>query len=238
MPDNKLEIITGLHNIGIFADLSVVAIEALAQTCQIKHYAKGQTILYAEEDSTDMYCVLSGSVRVLNYSLSGREIVYDDIHTGGIFGEICAIDGLGRSAHVTAIEPVQVAEFRREVFLETLESYPQVAIGLARHLVTIIRAAGRRIIDTSTKSSRLRLLSEILAMAKQQDAGDDNEVALPDFPTHRDLAGKIGCTRETVTRLLQALSEEGLISRNRTPIHLPNIARLKQALAMELPKEL
>ena len=235
MPNNELEIIAHLHNVAIFSDLSTAAVQVLANNCDVKAYDKGEMILYAEENSTDMYCILSGAVRVLNYSLSGREIVYDDVCAGGIFGEICALDGLGRSAHVTAIEPVQVARFQRKIFLETLESYPQVAISLSRHLAAIIRAAGRRIIDTSTKSSRLRLLMEILAMSDAQGGRNAQQMVLDKFPTHRDLAGKIGCTRETVTRLLQALNEEGLIFRDGTQFHLPDIAALRKALEIEQP---
>lgn len=237
MPDSTLEVISKLHGIGIFADLSLTAIEALAKNCQIKQYTKGQTILHAEEETTDMYCVLSGTVRVSNYALSGREIVYDDIHAGGIFGEICAIDGLGRSAQVAAIEPVRVAEIRRKVFLETLESYPQVAIALAQHLVAIIRVSGQRIIDTSTKSSRLRLLSAILNMADEKGRVENGHIVITGFPTHRDLAGKIGCTRETVTRLLQALGEEGLITRETATLSIPDIQALREALALEQSNE-
>ena len=235
MPNNESGVIAYLHNVAIFADLSITAVQDLANNCDMKSYEKGEMILYAEENSTDMYCILSGAVRVLNYSLSGREIVYDDICAGGIFGEICALDGLGRSAHVIAIEPVQVARFQRSVFIETLESYPQVAIALSRHLAAIIRAAGRRIIDTSTKSSRLRLLMEILTMSDAQGGRNAQQMVLGKFPTHRDLAGKIGCTRETVTRILQSLGEEGLILRDGTNFYLPDIAALRKALEIEQP---
>ena len=46
----------------------------------------------------DVYVVIHGKVRVVNYSVSGREIVFDELAPGSFFGEISAIDGQPRSA--------------------------------------------------------------------------------------------------------------------------------------------
>lgn len=50
-------------------------------------------------DARDVYFIASGSVRVVNWSYSGREVSFEDVPAGGTtFGELAAIGGAPRSA--------------------------------------------------------------------------------------------------------------------------------------------
>ena len=56
-----------------------------------------------------MFFIIQGTVRVVNYSLSGREITLDDLPEGYYFGELAALDGAPRSASVMALSDCLVA---------------------------------------------------------------------------------------------------------------------------------
>ena len=62
-----------------------------------------EQIIDRESESRDVYFIVEGRVRVLNYSMSGREITFDEAGPGGYFGELAAIDGQPRSANVIAL---------------------------------------------------------------------------------------------------------------------------------------
>ena len=82
-------------------------ISVTARDCGWKAYGAHEQIIDRQSETKDVFFVVEGKVRVVNYSVSGREITLDDIEAGGHFGELAAIDGLPRSASVT-VRPNQL----------------------------------------------------------------------------------------------------------------------------------
>ena len=83
-----------------------------------KTFQTGQEILNREDQNSDILFVHKGKVRIVIYTLSGREVTLDDIEAGGFFGEMAAIDKEPRSASVVALEPSEIAFLSAEKFEE------------------------------------------------------------------------------------------------------------------------
>jgi CRP/FNR family cyclic AMP-dependent transcriptional regulator len=98
-----------LAGIELLAELTEAERQSLEKACAWRSYPAHEQIIDRHSDSRDIFFVVSGRVRVVNYSLSGREISFDDIETGGYFGELAAIDGQPRSANVVALNTTTVA---------------------------------------------------------------------------------------------------------------------------------
>jgi CRP/FNR family cyclic AMP-dependent transcriptional regulator len=98
-----------LSNILLLQSLSAIELAEFAQKCSWTQHKSGVEIIDRTSESREMYFVVSGRVRVVNYSLSGREVAYAILEEGSYFGEIAAIDGQPRSAHVISMEPVILA---------------------------------------------------------------------------------------------------------------------------------
>jgi CRP-like cAMP-binding protein len=58
---------------------------------------------------------------------------------GACFGELALIDGAPRSATVTSLEQVTVAELPRAAFLRLLQNEPRTAVPMIGGLVALIR---------------------------------------------------------------------------------------------------
>ena len=93
-----------LRGIPLLADLGELERQRYESVCSWRSYQPDQEIIGRESDSTDVFFVVAGTVRVVNYSFSGREISYEDMEGGQLFGELAAIDGRPRSASVLAME--------------------------------------------------------------------------------------------------------------------------------------
>ena len=85
-----------LQDIRLLSELDPDEVGVVEQKCSWRTYSAGEQIIDQHSDSRDIYFVTSGRVRVVNYSLSGREITFDDLEPGSHFGELAAIDGLPR----------------------------------------------------------------------------------------------------------------------------------------------
>src|SRR5690349_15679605 len=79
--------------------------EAIERRCAWRRWREGEQIIDRETLSNEVYFVVSGRVRVVDYDETGRrEIIFDEIGPGGLFGELAALDGEPRSANIVASE--------------------------------------------------------------------------------------------------------------------------------------
>jgi len=111
-----------LSGIDLLSDLDSGDLKKIEEACSFKRFADQEQVIDRQSESTDVYFVISGDVRVVNYSLSGREIALDDMAAGAYFGELAALDGEPRSASVMALSDCLIAAMPQEQFLPLLES--------------------------------------------------------------------------------------------------------------------
>jgi CRP/FNR family transcriptional regulator, cyclic AMP receptor protein len=218
-----------LRHVALLRALSESELRALEQRCRWQRYAARQQIIDRSSDNRDVFFVVEGSVRAVDFSPTGREVVYAVIGAGGHFGELSAIDGLARSASVVAIEDCLLAALPPIQFESLIRAQPEVALGLLRDLVRIIRTTDEKLTEVTTLGAIARVCRELLRLARADERSGTWLIA--PMPTQRDLAGLAGTTRETVARTLAQLSREGLIRRSGRTLRIRDRAALEAASA-------
>lgn len=219
-----------LAAVELFAALPAGQREALERRCRWRTYAEGEQVIDRETDSRDVFFVVSGATRVVNYSPAGREVSFDDIGAGGCFGELAALDGQPRSAAVVATRDTLTASLPAAAFVEIVGSHPPVALALMRRLATVVRESTERIMDLSTLGAHNRVYSELLREARASDPKaferGDNVARIRPIPIHSDIAARVSTTRETVARVLGDLARKGIVERESDGLVLRDVARL------------
>ena len=216
-----------LSNVILLSDLPQAEMRRLEQACSFKHYSAQEQIIDRQSETTDVFFVIDGKVRVVNYSLSGREITLDDLSAGGYFGELAAIDGQPRSASVMALSDCLVAALPQERFLATLEKYPKLTFRVMRTLTRIVRSATDRIMDLSTLAANNRVHADLLRLARAHMAGK-NESRISPIPNHSDIASRASTTRETVARVLSELAKHRIVERQKDTLVIHNVQQLSE----------
>lgn len=216
-----------LEGIPFLAPLEESARKALEQRARWVRHKPGETIIDRESESRDVYFVVEGRVRVVNFSLSGREVSFDEIEPGGVVGELAALDGQPRSAGVMSLTDTLLACISPDTFLNLLRDHPETAISLMRELAKIVRASTGRIMDLSTLGAHNRVHSEILREARLCASDDANEARISPIPVHADIAARVSTTRETVARVLSDLTKQGLVKREKDALVVLDVERLE-----------
>ena len=103
--------------------LDTTAIARLEAQCTWRNVREGENVVTRDSDSRDVFFVVKGRCRIVNYSPSGREIAYAIAGPGDFFGEMAAIDGLPRSATVVALEDCTLATITPQAFRELIGHY-------------------------------------------------------------------------------------------------------------------
>ena len=216
-----------LAGIELLGGLTPAERQAVERRCRWRRHAADEQIIDRETDTHDVFFVVSGGVRVVNFAVSGREISFDDILAGGYFGELAAIDGRRRSATVVAAVDTLTASLPGPVFLEVLAQHPAAALALMRRLAAVVRQSTGRIMDLSTQGAHNRIYAELLREAKANAAGN-NRAAIRPLPTHTEIAARVSTTRETVARTLADLARKRLIKREGRALVLLDVTRLRE----------
>jgi CRP-like cAMP-binding protein len=215
-----------LANISLFKDLPEAERAKIESRCRWRDFAAQEQIIDFQDDSQDVYFVTRGVARVVNYSMSGREVAFDDLKEGAVFGELAAVDGEPRSANVVAIAPTTVAMMHPTTFREMLEEHPSVAFKLMKRLTQMVRMSVERIMDLSTLGANNRVYAELLRLAKATEQ-EDGSARITPIPIHSELASRVSTTRETVARVLSDLARKGLVKRNGNVLELSDCERLR-----------
>jgi CRP/FNR family cyclic AMP-dependent transcriptional regulator len=222
-----------LGRIPFFKDLTDLDSAKFDRRCNWKRADTNETIVDFEDHSTDVYFILAGQVRVLIRTASGKEIILAEMGAGQFFGELAAIDGVERSANVTALNRSELCIMPAAVFREIVFSSREACEKVLRLLSHRIRDGNARLTEHSIFDLKHRLYSELLRLAHPRAGHPGQKIVTPP-PFHHVIAARIGCRREQVTRELSAMVSEGIAEKNRGGLVImkPQVLEARLAEAM------
>jgi CRP/FNR family transcriptional regulator, cyclic AMP receptor protein len=225
-----------LARVPFFKDVTDLDFERYDRRCNWRRYDDGETVVDYEDESSDVYFIIAGEVRVLIRTTAGKEIILAEMQAGQFFGELSAIDGIKRSANVTALTRSELCIMPANVFRDVMFASQTTCDHILRLLTGRVRELNARLAEHSIFDLKHRLYSELLRMAGPRPGKPAERTVTPP-PFHHVLAARIGCRREQVTRELSSLSQEGLIEKTRGALVLlkPQVleARLAEAMREE-----
>jgi CRP-like cAMP-binding protein len=218
-----------LAGIELLVDLDDEQRRDFEKSCRWRRFAPNEQIIDQQSDSRDVYFITRGRVRVVNFTISGKEVALEDLNEGQYFGELAAIDGLPRSSSVIALEDADIAKMSPERFQTVLKMHPDVALKVMRNLASIIRTSTERIIDLSTSGANNRVHGELLRQAAASASADNTAIIKP-IPVHSDMASRASTTRETVARVLSDLSKKGIVKREKDSLVICDVMALENMM--------
>jgi CRP-like cAMP-binding protein len=199
----------------------------VARLCSWRRYGPHEQIIDRQSETREVLFVVSGKVRIVIYSVTGRELTLDDLNEGAFFGELSAIDGSPRSASVMALTDTVIAALSADHFRRLLGEQPDFAYVVMRRLAAMVRASTDRIIDLSTLGANNRVHAELLRQARVAGADENGVAELKPIPVHGDIAARVSTTRETVARVLNDLARQGLLRRERDALVVLDVDELQ-----------
>ncbi|MBX6369174.1 MAG: Crp/Fnr family transcriptional regulator [Rhodospirillales bacterium] len=218
-----------LAHIELFESLPAEELVQLERRCTWQRWNAGEQIIDRETLSNDVYFIVRGRVRVIDYSHSGhREVVFDELSAGAVVGELAAIDGEPRSVNVMAVTETLTASLGAEAFIAIIIEHPKVALAMMRRLSEMIRQSTARIMDLSTLGAHHRIYAELLRIARTGGAARPNQAIIQPMPVHADIAARVSTTRETVARVLSELAHGNVVKREGDALIIRDLEQLTQ----------
>ena len=207
-------------------------LELLARHSRQLEVPSGETIFRKLDPGDTMYVVVSGRVVICSQSADGREVVFNIINPGEVFGEIALLDGRDRTADARCLEDATCLALDRRHFVPFLEENPKVVVELLLILCQRLRSTTVHIEDTAFLEFRSRLAKKLVGFGQHYgravEQGSRIELAL----SQTELGAMLQATRESVNRQMRRWVKKGIIEVDKKSITLLN-PELLEAIADE-----
>ena len=186
--------------------LSEKHLKALAQRGSVKAYPKNTVIVNEGDRSDTLFIILSGKVKAYLADEEGKEVLLSTQGAGEYFGEMILDQG-PRSASIMTLEPSKFSVVTTEQFkkflIENPEAGPELVVSLIHRVRELTKTVGNlALLDVYGRVARL-----LLDMATE----DGGEMVIGEKLTQQEMANRVGCSREMISRILKDLRIGGYL---------------------------
>ncbi|MDU6453251.1 MAG: cAMP-activated global transcriptional regulator CRP, partial [Enterobacter hormaechei] len=204
--------------------------------CHIHKYPSKSTLIHQGEKAETLYYIVKGSVAVLIKDEEGKEMILSYLNQGDFIGELGLFEeGQERSAWVRAKTACEVAEISYKKFRQLIQVNPDILMRLSSQMARRLQVTSEKVGNLAFLDVTGRIAQTLLNLAKQPDAmthPDGMQIKI----TRQEIGQIVGCSRETVGRILKMLEFLSLLLMWRRLIYHPEVNyALRQTLVLCLP---
>jgi CRP/FNR family cyclic AMP-dependent transcriptional regulator len=190
-----------LSKVSLFSALPPEQLRALESHASTKSYRKNTIIIEKGDESSALYVLVSGKVRVYVADEEGKEVVLNVCdEPGSHFGELALLRDTPRTASVMTIEDSKFLVIAKQDFLSCLAAYPQIALDIIGYLVDQVGSLTERVSALALNDVYGRLAATLRDLAREEGG---KLITQP--VTQQELAQMIGASREMVSRIFKEL---------------------------------
>jgi len=219
-----------LASVPFFSGLDAAGLDTIGRTVRTRRFRRAEVIFHLGDPGDALFIVMSGGIKISLPSDTGDEAILATLHSGDVFGELALLDGAPRSATATAIEATETLVLPRAQFRELIATEPAVRDALLASIAGELRRLTNHVEELHFLDITGRLASRLSRLAL--DGGKrlpDGSIRLAAPLTQGDLAAMIGCTRQSVNKLLGIFTDDGLIRLDRDSIVVLDLEALGRA---------
>lgn len=200
-----------IHKVPIFSSLNYQDLEKISELIIHREYKKGELLINDGEKSESIIIINEGSVKAYKILPDGREQILYVFSEGDFFGEQNLLSERVATYTVEALQSVKVCSLSKDKLQELLYIHPDIAIKIIAELgermsrlENAMQGMGVRNVDNRVSGLLLEFSAKYGTKTK-----DGIMIQLP--LSREGIANYLGIARETVSRKLGQLENEGMI---------------------------
>lgn len=197
-----------------------------------RHYRKGQILIHAHDEPTHVFHLLEGRVKQYDISYRGDEVVLNVFKPLAFFPMSYAINHTPNVYFFEAETDVVLRQAPNDEAVAFLKANSDVLFDLLSRVYKGTDGLLGRLAHLMAGSARSRVLYELLIEARR--FGEPRGKGMAITLTESDIGAHAGLARETVSREIHKLKDEGLISLIKKEIWINDLDRLAASVSHEL----
>lgn len=181
--------------------------------CQINKQPAKTIFIHAGEAADTLFYIIKGSVMVTMKDDDDKEMILDYLNAGDFIGELAMFSPEKepiRTASVKAKVACEVASISYSKFKQLVQVNPDILMKITAQIAQRLQATSQKVSDLTFLDVAGRIAQTLLQLTKQPDAMTHPE-GMQIKMTRQEIGQIVGCSRETVGRVLKMLEEQKLI---------------------------
>lgn len=191
----------------LFAGLTMTQLDNVSSGMVDRHYDKGQIIFFEGAPADGVYIVAQGRVKIYKSAIDGREAILHIFGAGEPFGEVAVFQGGTFPAHAIAVENSRILFLPKNSLVESIGRDATLALNMLGALSLRLRQFTKKVEALTLQETPQRLAAYLLNASELKDGADSFSLDI----TKGLLAGMLGTARETLSRALSKMAEQGIV---------------------------
>jgi CRP/FNR family transcriptional regulator len=197
-------------------------------------YKKGEILIRADDIPTGIFYLNSGQVKEYAISRKGDEIVINVFKPPAFFPMSWAMNDTPNAYFFEAMTDSRVARAPREEVLAFIKNNPDVLYNLMKRVYKGTDGILTRMTYLMSGNAYTRLIAELLIYGKRFGNLKSLGKGLLEISiSEKDLAALSGMTRETVSREIKVLKDNGLVTFEKNNLLIKDVKKLEEELEKE-----
>lgn len=228
MVENQESRLQGLRGHYLFAALTESQWTRIVSHAHARSFRSAQHLFSRGDPAQEFFLLQEGLVKLYRVSAEGHEKIMRLIRPGMTFAEsVMFMDEPRYPVHAQGVEPGAVLAIGSAAYLDILRESFDTCRTVMATMTQRIHAHWDEIEALTLQNSRYRVVSYLLSLLPEEEV----EQARIKLPSRKALiAAQLAATPETLSRILHALSEEGLIEIHDYDVYMPDVAALRARL--------
>jgi len=218
------------NEVGFFARLSRNSADAVAKMSIRQNFETGELVYTEGESAKGAYLVLRGKVKLVANSSDGKALILRIARPGEIISLSAALSGRGNDTSAEAVEPVAVSFITAANLYRLMETAPELGLQFAQELSLEYSMLCQELSTLGLQRSAMSRLAKLLVGMTKSIASERGIVTSKCALTHEEMAQMIGTSRETVTRLLHDLRDNGVATLKNEVLTISKIDTLRSLM--------
>lgn len=218
-----------VHSQRLFCNLAPAALAHLDSISSSAMYPRGAVLFVEGQEPRGVFIICNGRVKLTATAADGKSVIVRVAEAGEIVGLPGTISGQVYELTAEALEPIQANFVPRKDFLQFLKDHGDAALKVAEMLSLIYHEMTQEVrylgLAHSAAEKLARFLLDLQPVPSRESSGSLRATLTL---THEEIAGMIGCSRETVTRLFASFKKSQLLEVHGSTIIIKNKPGLEE----------
>lgn len=189
--------------------MSKEELKKVSDTKTTKLVKKGEAIFREGEKLNGVFCVRDGVSKLSKLSPNGKDQIVKLATQGAVLGQRSVIAEEVSNLSAVAVKEMEVCFIPKDIIVETLNSNPDFAVEVLRHMAHDLKEADDVIVNMSQKTVKQRVAEAFIYL--RDNFGEDKEGYLSLTLSREDIANVVGTATESAIRIISDFKKLGLI---------------------------
>jgi CRP-like cAMP-binding protein len=204
-----------LKDLAAFADMPADEVDDILNAAQIRRVAKGSALFEQDDPARAFFVLAEGRLKVSQVTQDGQQVVIRYIGPGEMFGCVAVSGQSTYPGTATAVSDSIALAWAANAAGDLIEHHPKFGARILRSIGGRAREAHTRLREMATERVERRVARTLLRLAHEAGRRTENGVEI-DMPLSRqDVAEMTGTTLYTVSRILSAWENDGIVESGR-----------------------